>query len=64
MTTWSEHYPNERAPMKVCPLCHREFEPKREQHKDYCSRSCGATAKRQAGTRSGRYPLDTAEIEE
>ena len=48
MTTWSEHYPNERAPMKVCPLCHREFEPRREQQKAHCSSACAATAKRQA----------------
>lgn len=43
------HRPRRKHPAvdAVCALCHRPFEKLYQQHGEYCSRACAATAKRQ-----------------
>ena len=60
------HRPRRKHPAipAECALFRRPFEKLYQQHGEYCSRACAATAKRQAGKWNNRYPLDTAAIEE
>jgi len=37
--------PERLAERKTCPMCQREFEPKRSQRLDHCSSACARLAK-------------------